>query len=102
MVRALRCCYCGEYVCDPCPKARLVYALREVLRRRAAETSFIRLTKDVPVEMKHGMLKGRVFEVDEAVEGQARPPVRPCYWVIGDVGERVRVWIFECEEVELT
>ncbi len=52
----------------------------------------IRLTQDVPVEKKHGMTKGRVFETVE--EGHDMATVR------GDVGEPILLQWHEYEEVD--
>ena len=52
----------------------------------------IRLTKDVPVEDKHGMTKGRVFETLETGHDMAA--------VMGDAGEKVSLQWHEYEEVK--
>jgi len=56
----------------------------------------IRLTRDVPVEPKHGMTKGRVLEVVRSTHpnGKGRP------WVRGDAGEEVLIQPHEYEEVD--
>lgn len=51
----------------------------------------IKLLVDVAVDRKHGMTKGRVFDlVDNPESGN---------WVMGDVGELVKVFPRECKEV---
>ncbi len=52
----------------------------------------IRLKQDVPVEKKHGMTKGRVFETVESGHDMVA--------VMGDVGEKVSLQWHEYEEVK--
>lgn len=52
----------------------------------------IKLIENLPVENKHGMTKGRVFDVIRTERGGS--------WVMGDAGEEVKVWMHECEVIE--
>ncbi len=53
----------------------------------------IKLIDDIPVEKRHGMVKGKVLEVESEI------PLGS-YWVIGDAGEKVKVFRHEFEVVE--
>ncbi len=55
----------------------------------------IRLTRNIPVEPKHGMTKGRVLEVVKRTHGTRGRP-----WVRSDVGEEVLIEAHEYEEVD--
>ena len=52
----------------------------------------IRLTKDVPVDKKHGLTAGKILDVikrdDEDRDGT---------WVVGDTGQKVRILAHEYE-----
>ena len=50
-------------------------------------------TANVPVEERHGITYGRVFEVVDRRGGNV--------WVMGDAGERVKLWRREWVAVEL-
>jgi hypothetical protein len=52
----------------------------------------IRLTKDVPVEKKHGMTKGRVLEIVSSGYD--------CVVVMGDDEEEVTIQWHEYEEIQ--
>jgi hypothetical protein len=56
----------------------------------------IRLVKDIPVDKRHGLTKGRVFEATNA-RSEINPHVR--YRVTGDDGARISVLGSEAEIV---
>jgi hypothetical protein len=56
----------------------------------------IKLIKDVPVEEKHGMTKGRVLDVIKDYPW----PWSEYVYVMGDIGIRVRLFAHEYEKVE--
>lgn len=56
----------------------------------------ITLTRTLPVETRHGLRKGRTFEVLGAQYGENRGSNG--YWVRGDAGENVLVKFDECIE----
>ena len=56
----------------------------------------VKLLRDVPVEEKHGMAEGRVFEVSRMAERTERARV----FVVGDAGEEVGLLWAEFEAVQ--
>lgn len=56
----------------------------------------IKLIRDVPVEPKHGLNKGKIFKTVQPPKGYEN---KPGYWVKSKVGEKVRVWAFEASVI---
>ena len=54
----------------------------------------IELTEDLPIDKKHGCVKGRQFEVTGARPGRKR-----LYYFYGDTGERCGAFSRECKVV---
>jgi len=55
----------------------------------------IKLLKDVPVEAKHGLTKGKIFDVIREDEGRnAR------IWIMGKAGEECAVFKHEVKTIE--
>lgn len=59
----------------------------------------IRLLEDLPIEKRHGCVKGLVLEAEEApIEDRGRG--KPCYWIVSPkTGERIGVLNHEAEFV---
>jgi len=51
----------------------------------------IRVVAPVPIEARHGVVVGAIFETI------ASPPGKPGVWIVGKAGERVRLWEYEVE-----
>ena len=56
----------------------------------------IRLIRDCPVDVRHGLKKGRVFDVVKHPAGGSPAGT----WVMGDMGKRVMLWSHEYEKIE--
>jgi len=52
----------------------------------------LRLLVDIPVDAKHGLTRGKIVEQVEDERGGT--------WVIGDSGEKCKVFLCEVEEVK--
>ncbi len=59
----------------------------------------VRLTKDIPVEKKHGMIQGREFIVLSVKEGNGRG--QNGVWVMGDTGEEILLLVLRKEFEEI-
>lgn len=66
----------------------------------------VRVIKDVPVGMEHGIKKGRKFtaRVEQGRRSRDLPSVRgensDSYWVMGNAGKEVKLWSYEVEIVK--
>ncbi len=56
---------------------------------------FVRLTKDLPLDPEHGCLKGTVWEITAAPEGQKSGPKT---WILAAAGRAVALLRHEWEE----
>jgi len=53
----------------------------------------VQLINDIPIEIKHGMTKGKIFEVDK--EFPATELSAGGLWLLGDAGEEVKIFTYE-------
>jgi hypothetical protein len=54
----------------------------------------VKLLTDIPVEDKHAMIKGKIYNVIKQEKGRGRP-----VWVMGDAGEKIKIFSYEYEIV---